>query len=126
MEPAAEIKKVLHLVADEAVGAALEQRGAPGEVLDGEPIESIAVLYDSGPVRAGIWGCTPGSWRTDYSKLEQFSLLRGKVTLRSDAGEEVELGEESTCLIPAGWTGTWTVHEEVRKIWVTTAHERSN
>jgi uncharacterized protein len=111
--------------AEQAASTELERRGAPGEVLAGDPIESVAVLWSSDGVRAGVWACTPGSWVAEYPKLEMFFVLEGRVTLRPRVGDPIEVESGGTCVVPAGWTGSWTVHEAVRKVWITTAPERS-
>lgn len=38
------------------------------------------------------------------------------MTVQQDGYELVELTSSSSAVFPLGWTGTWTVHETLRKV----------
>jgi uncharacterized cupin superfamily protein len=88
--------------------------------LDGQT-ESIASIWTSedGVVETGVWECTPGVFTARRDGYDEVAvILSGSATVVSDAGETAELGPGSTLITPAGWTGTWTVHEQIRKVFV--------
>jgi len=35
-----------------------------------------------------------------------------------DGGESAEIGPGDTAVFPRGWTGTWQIHETIRKLYV--------
>jgi len=55
--------------------------------------------------------------RDGYTEICQ--ILSGSVTVRTDGGEVTHLTPGSTLVMPSGWSGTWEVHETVRKLFVT-------
>lgn len=99
--------------------AHLQPAGAPDDIEEGAPWQSSLVLWDETPIRSGVWSCTPGTWRVTYPKLEHFVFLSGRATLTPSSGVPIEIEAGGVCIIPAGWQGTWTVHEKVRKVWLT-------
>jgi uncharacterized cupin superfamily protein len=72
-----------------------------------------------GPIDTGIWEAEPGSFtatRDGYHEL--CYLLTGSVTLVEDGEQPIEVGAGDLFVTPAGWRGTWHVHETVRKLYV--------
>jgi uncharacterized cupin superfamily protein len=83
--------------------------------------ESSLTLWESpdGHVQFGVWECSPGTFtarRDGYDEVAQIVL--GTATVTSDAGDTHELAPGSVFVTPAGWSGTWTIHETVRKTYV--------
>ena len=39
------------------------------------------------------------------------------MTVQTDGGPAVEIGAGDVAVFPSGWTGTWTIHETVRKVY---------
>jgi uncharacterized cupin superfamily protein len=39
------------------------------------------------------------------------------VELWADGGEPAEIGTGDMAVFPKGWTGTWDIHETVRKVY---------
>ena len=63
----------------------------------------------------GIWEVTPGSFpaaKDGVCELMQF--VAGSATI-VDANGETTVEPGIVMFLPDGWTGTWTVHETVRK-----------
>ena len=70
-------------------------------------------------VELGVWECSPGTFtarRDGYDEVAQ--ILFGAATVTTTDGHTVELGPGSVLVTPAGWTGTWTVHELIRKTYI--------
>lgn len=93
----------------------------PTTVTPGQ-IERLATLWQSpeGPVSAGVWEASPGTFtavRDGYHEVCQ--ILAGSATVVGDDGQETELAAGDLFVMPRGWSGTWHVHEQIRKSWVT-------
>jgi uncharacterized cupin superfamily protein len=71
----------------------------------------------SGQFFAGVWSATRGEWRVRYSEHELCHLLAGRVVIESTGGERYEFVAGDTFVIPAGFSGTWEVLEDCRKIY---------
>ncbi|WP_077488714.1 cupin domain-containing protein [Sinomonas mesophila] len=70
-------------------------------------------------IRTGIWEVTPGTFsstRDGYDEICQ--IISGTATISEADGSTFEIGPGSLFVTPAGWEGTWTVHETLRKMWV--------
>ena len=83
--------------------------------------ESSRTVWESpdGTVQLGVWECSPGTFtatREGYDEVAQ--ILFGSATITTDEGQTCKLGPGSVFVTPAGWSGTWTVHETVRKTYV--------
>ena len=44
-------------------------------------------------------------------------LVAGRMTVTPDGGEPTELGAGDMAVFPQGWSGTWDIHETVRKVY---------
>lgn len=72
-----------------------------------------------GPIETGIWEADAGTFtatREGYHEL--CYLLSGRVTLVEEGEQPLEVAAGDLFVTPAGWRGTWQVHETVRKIYV--------
>lgn len=88
--------------------------------------ETTRTLWESpdGLVEVGVWECDPGHFtatRDGYDEICQ--VLAGSATVHTDGGESVELRPGSTLAMPAGWRGSWQVHETIRKVYVVRTHQ---
>ena len=84
-------------------------------------VESVLELWASadGSFETGYWECDPGTFtatRDGYDEVAQ--IISGSATVTGDDGLVVELVAGSTIVTPAGWSGTWLVHETMRKLYV--------
>lgn len=87
------------------------------EVLDGRPSQSGRVDWgdvEHGPA-AGVWSCTPGSFRSFYTFSELCSILDGAVTIETEDGSTHDFGPGDSFFVPQGETVVWTIHETVTK-----------
>lgn len=84
-------------------------------------VESVLELWAStdGLIETGYWECNPGTFtatRDGYDEVAQ--IISGRATVTGADGMIVELVAGSTIVTPAGWSGTWEVHETMRKLYV--------
>jgi uncharacterized cupin superfamily protein len=87
-------------------------------VTPGQTEVSLRVWEGQG-IRTGIWEVTPGTFsstREGYDEICQ--ILSGTATITEVDGTTFEIGPGSLFVTPAGWEGSWTVHETLRKMWV--------
>ena len=68
----------------------------------------------------GVWETKPGelSIPEPYSEDELMYVLDGKSVLIDDQGNREEYVAGEGVVLPRGWTGTFSVPEGARKIWV--------
>jgi uncharacterized protein len=95
----------------------LEQPSA--EPLTGDIMTRSLVPFVSkdGKILCGTWECEPGASRWEFLERGEFiHVLSGRMTVQRDDGQIVELTAGSSAVFPVGWTGTWTVHETLRKV----------
>jgi hypothetical protein len=93
----------------------------PDQIVDGDPRVSGRVLDTSadGKVERGVWQHTAGVSR-DTESDELFVVLSGLATIEVEDGPTLEVGPGDVGLLHAGDRTTWTVHEDLRKIFQTT------
>ena len=94
----------------------------PDQIVDGDPQVSGRVLDASadGKVERGVWQHTAGISR-DTESDELFVVLTGRATIEVEGGPTLEVGPGDVGLLHAGDRTTWTVHEDLRKIFQTTS-----
>ncbi len=92
----------------------------PGPVPGGEPMHTsgITLWTGAGGQEAGVWECTAGLSRWTLQNNEFVHILSGRMTVTPDGGEPAEIGPGDTAVFPRGWTGTWEIHETIRKLYV--------
>ncbi len=93
----------------------------PDQIVAGEPLVSGRILDTSadGRVERGVWSHTAGVSR-DTEADELFVVLVGRATIEVEGGPTLEVGPGDVGLLHAGDRTTWTVHEDLRKIYQTT------
>ena len=115
------------VLAGDVFADVLAEQVAPGvRVLAGAPTAAVTTLGEvgAGPgagtgAEVGLWEMTPGT-ATDVEADEVFVVLSGRATLTFEAdGETVELGPGVVVRLRDGERTTWTVHETIRKIYLT-------
>ena len=83
----------------------------------GEPMETSGfTLWEEGDQMVGIWCCTTGHSRWDFKTHEMIVVVAGKMICTVDGGEAVELKTGDTAFVPKGWSGTWEIIEDIRKL----------
>lgn len=70
-------------------------------------------------VRAGIWECTPGVFRTSREGADEIVyILSGSGVLVSDEGHASSHSAGDVVVIPDGFSGEWHIEETLRKVYV--------
>src|ERR1700694_1633742 len=113
MSPTGTISRLLA----EAARADLEDWGPLSEAT-GEPMATHGVaVWEEGQASAGIWEGEPGVSHWVFETTEGVLIVAGRMTITPDGGERSEIGAGDVAVFPAGWTGTWEIHETVRKVY---------
>lgn len=89
-----------------------------GSETEGQTAASTKV-WQAGELQAGTWEVSPGTFpgtRDGFHEIAQ--ILEGRATITEPDGTATEIGPGSLFVTPAGWKGSWTVHETLRKVWV--------
>ena len=108
---------VTHYLASAAT-AELEDWGPLAEATSEEMHTSGLTLWQDGEQEVGVWECTPGP---SYWKLETHEfvhIVAGRMTVTPDGGEPIDVSAGGTAVFPRGWTGSWQIHETLRKVYV--------
>lgn len=100
-----------------AAVAELEDWGPLAEATGAPMSTSGLEVWVSDDQSAGIWECTPGPSRWTLDTNEVVQVVHGRMTVTPDHGEPTELMAGDMAVFPRGWTGTWEIHETVRKIY---------
>lgn len=79
---------------------------------------SGVIIWKDGEQEAGVWECTPGLSRWSLATNEFVYVLFGRMTVTRDGGGPSDLGPGETMVFPLGWTGSWEIHEPLRKLYV--------
>ena len=92
---------------------------ASDRILEGHPVHraSNAFTDASSQFFCGRWSSSPGKWRVRYTENELCVLTAGRVTIESITGERQAFAAGDAFVVPAGFEGAWTVHEECVKFY---------
>lgn len=91
--------------------------------LDGsDPAVAATVLADLAGMEVGVWEHTAGASR-DVEADEVFVVLSGRATVVVDGGPTLTLSPGDVGILQAGARTSWTVHETLRKVYVTPVGE---
>lgn len=91
------------------------------EPLDGRSTNRGRLLWkgaEDGLPEAGIWECTPGTWRLVLPRDELCHFTRGRAEYRADGGETIAVGPGTVVHFREGWTGTVEVFETIRSVYM--------
>lgn len=104
----------------EADTPAEHYRPAAEKVLKGDPAQSVRNLYSSPcqQFHAGTWEGAAGQWKINYTEHEYCEILQGVSVIRDQDGNAVTYRTGDRFVIPAGFSGTWEVLEDTRKVYV--------
>jgi hypothetical protein len=100
--------------------ALVEEPVDPSQVLGGSPNVSLTEILDDGRVAVGVWQHTVGVSR-DVEADEVFVVLAGRATIDVEDGPTLEVGPGDVGVLTAGSVTRWTVHEDLRKVYVAPA-----
>jgi uncharacterized cupin superfamily protein len=104
----------------DAAAAELEDWGPLPEATGPEMTTAGFTLWknDETEAESGIWECTAGPSRWTLATNEFVHIVSGHLTVTEDGGSPVHIGPGDSAMFPFGWTGTWDLHETVRKLYV--------
>lgn len=109
----------MSMIVSDAREASLNEFAPKPTATTADVAEASVELWADGAASAGYWECTPGTFtavRDGYTEVCEIAW--GSATVQSESGESVQLRAGSTLIMPDGWRGTWTVHEQLRKLYV--------
>ncbi|MDQ1602784.1 MAG: uncharacterized protein QOE01_629 [Actinomycetota bacterium] len=95
----------------------LEDWGLLEEATGPDMKTSGVTLWEDGDASAGVWECTPGPSRWLLETHEVIHLVTGRMTVTPDGGEPTEIAAGDVAVFPRGWSGTWDIHETLRKVY---------
>ena len=96
----------------------LEDWGPLPEATGPEMTTAGYTLWKDGDQESGIWECTAGPSRWLLETHEFITVVAGSMTVTVDGGEPVALAVGDSAVFPRGWSGTWDIHETLRKVYV--------
>lgn len=102
-----------------SVEVALEPLAAD-YVLTGNPESGVADLPSPPGLEVGIWEHSVGT-STDVEVDEVFVVISGRATIAAEGMVPIEVGPGDVVTLAEGTATTWTVHEPLRKVYVTLA-----
>lgn len=111
------VNTITTAVLADAVNAELEDWGPLEEATGHEMATHGVELWADGDDSGGVWQCAPGPSRWTLETHEVIYLVAGRMTVTPDGGEPSEIGVGDVAVFPKGWTGTWDIHETVRKVY---------
>ncbi|QQX81132.1 cupin domain-containing protein [Shewanella sp. KX20019] len=90
------------------------------KVLQGDPEQQLQNHYssDCDQFHSGVWQGDIGSWKVNYSEHEYCEILSGASVITDSDGNQTTVKTGDRFVIPAGFTGTWEVLENCRKVYV--------
>jgi uncharacterized protein len=107
------------MVKDASSRADLEDWGPLAEATGPEMATSGITLWEDGSgAEAGIWECTAGPSHWLLERNEFVHVLSGTMTVTPDGGEPAKVNAGDTLVFPKGWSGSWQIHETLRKLYV--------
>jgi uncharacterized protein len=89
------------------------------QVVSGSPQVAVHEILDDDTVAVGVWQHTTGV-STDVEVDEVFVVLSGRATIEVDGGPTLEVGPGDVGVLGAGARTRWTVHEDLRKVYLIT------
>ena len=90
---------------------------APDRAVSGDPVIGLREIATADGVEIGVWAHTAGV-STDVEADEVFLVLAGRATIEIDDGTVLQVGPGDLGILPPGARTRWTVHEDLRKVYV--------
>jgi uncharacterized cupin superfamily protein len=87
------------------------------QLISGNPQVSGYEILDNDAVSVGIWQHTAGV-SSDVEVAEIFVVLSGRATIEVVDGPTLQVGPGDVGVLEAGAQTIWSVHEDLRKIYI--------
>src|SRR3989304_3548171 len=86
-------------------------------VEQGNPTASGVVLSKSDDSRVvrGVWECTPGKFRWNFTYDETVIVVKGRATVELESGETISLNPGDRPFFGRGQWSTWPIIEPLRR-----------
>ncbi len=85
--------------------------------VSGDPQVGSAEVAIAPGVEVGVWSHTAGV-STDTEADEVFVVLSGRASIAFADGTVMTVGPGDVGVLPPGAQTTWTIHEELRKVYI--------
>jgi uncharacterized protein len=106
------------VVLSDAFTAPIEPHRAKATSTTAGQTEASVEVWGADGLRTGIWEVTPGTFSSTRDGFHEIcQILSGRATIEEPSGRTFEVAAGSLFVTPAGWQGTWTIHETLRKSW---------
>ncbi len=89
----------------------------PAQSVAGDPRTGSAEVARATGVEVGVWSHTRGV-STDTEADEVFVVLSGRARIEFADGTVLDVGPGDIGVLPPGARTTWTIHEDLRKVYV--------
>lgn len=95
-----------------------EHAPRPNTQTPGQTQASASLWDGKAGVRTGIWEATAGTFEGTRDGFDEIVVIvDGSATITEPDGTVIEIAAGDVLVTPAGWVGTWTVHEKIRKVY---------
>lgn len=113
-------RQIRAVVADRTVLDGLPFQDKPTTTTPGQQERSAtAWTATAANARAGHWECGVGTFTAVRDgEHEVCYIVSGRASLHDATGAVIEVSAGSILVLPAGWDGTWEIHEPVAKVFV--------
>lgn len=107
-------------IAAAATVSDLTDWGDQPDMVEGQSHSSGVLLWTSDDKKseAGLWVCTPGTWRLSLPGDELCHFISGRATYTGDDGEVIEVTPGTVVHFLEGWRGQCVVHETLRNVYM--------
>ena len=93
----------------------------PTSLTEGQK-EAFSVLWESddGSTKIGVWECMPGRFTADRTAAGEYChIIAGRASVtNADGSGTRDVGPGDLLVLPQGWTGSWEIHERLRKMFI--------
>jgi uncharacterized cupin superfamily protein len=113
------LNQTCHVVRAAALALPQDSRSPldPGQIVSGSPAVHVLPLAQDAAVEVGLWQHTVGV-STYVEADEVFIVLSGRATIDVVDGPTLQVGPGDVGFLSAGARTVWTVHEDLRKVYL--------
>ena len=84
---------------------------------DASRVAAHKVVYDVGDTTVSVWSAPPGSTtQQGGATIQTFHVLEGVAFVTNDDGTAYRCAAGDTVVLPAGWSGSWDIVEELKAV----------